>query len=119
MDAIKVLLDRYGLKDPALAPGKFSNASLQALYNQLVAQGMGSVSEALKVGATIEQVDIKDLQTRIAQTDNLDVRQVFNNLLSGSYNHLNAFSGNQMGLGQGIISGGTANGNGYGRGPRP
>jgi hypothetical protein len=93
MDEVKLLLDRYGLTDPALEPGSFTDPSLAALYEQLVAQGSTSLADALKVGAAIEEIDILDLQERLAQTDNADIQQVFNNLMSGSYNHLNAFVG--------------------------
>ena len=57
MDEVKLLLDRYGLTDPALDPGKFTDANLQALYDQLVAQGSVSLADALKVGAAIEEID--------------------------------------------------------------
>jgi len=89
---IKTLLDRYALADPAQAPGVFTDPNLQALYDQLVAQGSVSLSEALKVGAAIEEIDILDLQARLAQTDNADIQQVFNNLMTGSSNHLQAFT---------------------------
>ena len=92
MDAIKVLLDRYALTDPALAPGKFTDPTLQALYDQLVAQGSISLAEAFKVGAAIEEIDIRDLQTRTPLTDNADIQWVYNSLLNGSYNHLKAFT---------------------------
>jgi hypothetical protein len=93
MDEVKLLLDRYELADPALEPGSFTDPSLAALYEQLVAQGSTSLADALKVGAAIEEIDILDLQNRLAQTDNADIQQVFNNLMMGSYNHLNAFVG--------------------------
>lgn len=93
MDEIKLLLDRYNLADPALEPGSFTDPNLQALYDQLVAQGSISLVDALKVGAAIEEIDILDLQERLAQTDNADIQQAFNNLMMGSYNHLNAFAG--------------------------
>ena len=112
MDQIKLLLDRYGLTDPALAPGQFTDPNLQALYNQLIAQGSVSLADALKVGATIEQVDIADLQTRLAKTNNADIQLVYNNLMSASYNHLNAFNSTQQG-GNGQSQGGRVNG--YGR----
>ena len=92
MDEVKLLLDRYNLADPALEPASFTDPNLQALYDQLVAQGSISLTDALKVGAAIEEIDILDLQTRLAQTDNADIQQVFNNLMMGSYNHLNAFA---------------------------
>ena len=91
MDEVKLLLDRYNLADPALAPGSFTDPNLQALYDQLVAQGSVSLADALKVGAAIEEIDILDLQERLPQTNNADIQQVFNNLMKGSYNHLNAF----------------------------
>ena len=93
MDEVKLLLDRYNLADPALDPGSFTGPSLQALYDQLVAQGSISLADALKVGAAIEEIDILDLQERMTLTDNADIQQVFNNLMMGSYNHLNAFVG--------------------------
>jgi len=92
-DAVKTLLDRYGLSDPASsAVGVFTNPDLQTLYNDLVVRGSLSLAEALKVGASIEEIDILDLETRLAQTDNADIQQVFNNLMNGSYNHLRSFS---------------------------
>lgn len=92
MDEIKVLLDRYALTDPALGAGQFTNPDLQALYTQLVTQGNLSIGDALKVGAAIEEIDIRDLQIRAAQTDNADIQQVYTNLMNGSYNHLHAFT---------------------------
>ncbi|MBN2547683.1 MAG: DUF2202 domain-containing protein [Anaerolineales bacterium] len=91
-DTVKSLLERYGLQDPASTQvGVFSNPELQSLYDKLVAQGSQSLAEALKVGAAIEEIDILDLEERLAVTDNADLQQVFNNLLNGSYNHLRSF----------------------------
>jgi hypothetical protein len=91
-DAIKVLIERYELDDPASsAVGVFTNPDLQALYNNLIARGSQSLAEALNVGAAIEEIDILDLQKDLAQTDNADIQQVFNSLLNGSYNHLRAY----------------------------
>jgi hypothetical protein len=71
--AVKTLIERYGLQDPAQATvGAFTNPDLQALYNELVARGSQSLSEALKVGAAIEEIDILDLQERLAETDHAD-----------------------------------------------
>lgn len=93
-DAILTLLQRYGLPDPAMGNGVgvFTDATLQTLYDQLVAQGSQSLTAALTVGATIEDLDIVDLQTRVAQTNQRDIRQVYTNLLRGSGNHLRAFT---------------------------
>lgn len=95
MDSVLELINRYGLTDPASDQiGVFNNAELQSLYTQLIVQGSLSVEEAFKVGAAIEEIDILDLQQRLVQTDQVDIQQVFESLLSGSFNHLNAFVGN-------------------------
>lgn len=92
-EAVKALLDRYALDDPATAQvGVFTNPDLQALYTELVARGGASLAEALRVGAAIEEIDILDLEKRLAQTDNADIQQVFNSLLNGSKNHLRAYA---------------------------
>ncbi len=97
MDSILTLLERYGLTDPASTQaGVFTNPDLQALYTQLVATGSLSLADALKVGGAIEEIDILDLDERLAMTDNADIQQVFNSLLKGSYNHLRAFSTNLL-----------------------
>ena len=95
MDAIGTLLDRYGIEDPVgdNAVGVFTNPELQSLYDQLVAQGSQSLADALKVGATIEDVDIADLQKAVAETDNADIQQVYKSLLAGSESHMRAFVG--------------------------
>ncbi len=95
MAAIKTLLDRYGLADPAAGKGVgvFTNPELQALYNQLIAQGSQSLSAALKVGAAIEEIDILDLKERLALTTHSDIQQVYTSLLNGSTNHLRSFVG--------------------------
>ena len=65
MAAIKTLLDRYGIADPAAGKpiGVFTNPELQALYNQLIAQGSQSLAAALKVGGAIEEIDIRRVNT--------------------------------------------------------
>ncbi|MGC9235574.1 MAG: DUF2202 domain-containing protein [Thiomonas sp.] len=93
MDAVALLLTRYGLPDPAAgtAVGVFHDAHVQELFNTLMAQGQTSLIGALSVGATIEDLDIADLQQRIAATDNADIALVFGELMKGSRNHLRAF----------------------------
>ncbi len=46
----------------------------------------------LKVGAAIEEIDILDLQANLETLTAADVRQVYENLLFGSENHLRAFT---------------------------
>ena len=93
MDAVLSLLEKYGIEDPAVDEvGVFTNPELQALYDQLIAMGSQSIEDALKVGALIEETDIKDLEEWIAKTDNADIIQVYENLTAGSENHLRAFT---------------------------
>lgn len=96
MDAVLYLIESYGLDDPAAdnAIGEFSNSDLQALYDELIAQGKTSMENALLVGGAIEEIDILDLQENKARINNAAIIQTFDNLLSGSVNHLNAFATN-------------------------
>ncbi len=93
MDAVKALIDKYSLADPVTDPtvGVFTDPEMQELYNSLVERGKQSLVEALKVGATIEDLDIRDLYDLLEKTDNTDVRTVYQNLAKGSRNHLRAF----------------------------
>lgn len=94
MSKVKELLDRYGLADPAASKqvGEFSNPVLQQLYNDLMVQGSQSATEALKVGVTIEEVDIHDLQHYLGLTNKSDIINVYTMLSNGSYCHLRAFN---------------------------
>jgi len=74
-------------------PGVFLVPEHQQLYTSLVAAGSQSPVEALKVGAKIEEMDIADLQIVLGQTADRRQQQVLQNLMRGSYNHLQAFSG--------------------------
>ena len=90
--AVKLLLDRYGIADPAKTEaGKFSSSELQKLYDTLVAKWSQSVLDALIVGATIEDLDIYDIQTQKKDIDNEDILLVYENLERGSRNHLRSF----------------------------
>ncbi len=94
MDAVLNLIEKYNLTDPAedKGIGEFTNPEIQALYDQLVSRGETSNIEALKVGALIEEVDIKDLEEWLSKTDNEDIKLVFESLMAGSENHLRAFT---------------------------
>ncbi|NJE60280.1 DUF2202 domain-containing protein [Thermococcus sp. 21S7] len=95
MDMVLTLIEKYNLTDPAADKdiGEFENPELQALYDQLIEEGMKSEEAALAVGALIEEVDIKDLHDWLDKTDNRDIEYVFENLVMGSGNHLRAFTG--------------------------
>lgn len=93
MDAVLSLIEKYNLTAPQTLEqvGVFQNEELQALYDRLVETGSQNTTEALKVGALIEETDIKDLQNWLAKTDNEDIEQVYEHLMAGSENHLRAF----------------------------
>ncbi len=92
MDEVLKLLNTYNIEDPSLdETGKFSNQILQQLYDDLMAQGSISEVEALIVGATIEDVDIRDLELFITETTNEDIIKVYEFLNCGSRNHMRAF----------------------------
>ena len=95
MEAIKSLLDRYNIKDPVGKDivGVFENEKLQKIYDELVEKGSESLKQALSVGATVEELDIFDLKELLDQTDNDDIKIVYQNLLKGSRNHLRSFDG--------------------------
>ena len=91
-DALGAKIRTYGLTDPALpGEGDFTNTDLQNAYDELSASGLTSPVQALTVGATIEDMDISDLQTAIADTDQAALRTTYQNLMEGSKNHLRAF----------------------------
>jgi hypothetical protein len=96
MAAIKSMIDKYALTDPVkdIKTGAFTNADIKKLYSGLLEQGYKSELDALKAGAEIEEVDIKDLIQAIKDTDNNDIKFVYNNLLNASGNHLRAFMRN-------------------------
>lgn len=92
MDNVLCLLEYYNITDPASEMlGVFENTSLQNLYDSLIAQGAISLTQALKVGATIEDVDIYDLMEFAEDTSNPAIISIFDNLTCGSRNHMRAF----------------------------
>ncbi len=93
MDAIKEILIKYDLEIPIIddTVGEFDLDALQELYNQLIVLGDISLNEALKVGVLVEETDIADLEQRIVDVPE-DISGVYQNLLDGSYKHLNAFN---------------------------
>lgn len=93
MDAVGRLIESYGLEDPAagMEVGELTDPSLQSLHDELLARGSSSRAQALRVGAAIEEIDILDLEERLAQTLARDIEQVYANLLRGASNHLRSF----------------------------
>uniref|UniRef100_A9A741 DUF2202 domain-containing protein n=1 Tax=Methanococcus maripaludis (strain C6 / ATCC BAA-1332) TaxID=444158 RepID=A9A741_METM6 len=93
-NAVKLLLDKYNLTDPVTddTRGVFTNQDLTELYTSLVKTGSTSLLDALMVGATVEDLDIYDLQRLNEISDNQDITVVYDNLEKGSRNHLRSFT---------------------------
>jgi len=72
--------------------GVFIDENLQAMYDTLIQQGDISLQEALEVGVLIEETDIDDIQILLQENPPSDVTKVYENLLDGSHNHLDAFT---------------------------
>lgn len=94
MDEILVLIEKYNLADPA-SPDRnvFNNPVLQNLFNELKVKSEKSLLDALMVGATIEDLDIYDLDNAVATTVKSDIVNVYEFLNCGSRNHMRAFTG--------------------------
>jgi hypothetical protein len=92
-DAILKLLNYFKLPDPSAgkAIGEFTNPTLQALYYQLISLGSGSSLDALRVGSTIEEKDMKDINNAIQRATKPGIKAVYESLLCGSRNHLRSF----------------------------
>lgn len=92
-DSVKTLLDKYGIEDPVRNDenGAFASEAMAGLFQELSTKGTQSPAAALQVGATIEDLDIYDLDVLLAQTENQDIISVYKNLQKGSRNHLRAF----------------------------
>ncbi len=94
LDAVRALLGRYGVTDPTAGrpAGVFSDATVQATYDRLLAQGRASQSAAIAVGQQVENLDIADLRTAQSGLTAPDVTQVYQRLLAASQRHLEVFT---------------------------
>ena len=91
LNAVADLLDSFDI-DYAIQPeGEFANQEIQNLYDEFITDGTLSITQALEVGATIEDLDIVDLQNYINATSNTAIISVFESLQCGSRNHLRSF----------------------------
>lgn len=95
-DAVFNLMTNYGVEDTASETiGIFTDPELAALYANLIAKVNLSEADALLVGATIEDLDIYDLDEKATYTTNTELHTLYSNLKCGSENHMRAFT-NQL-----------------------
>jgi hypothetical protein len=112
IQAVQELVKKYKLDDinftnvdmPELAykdtaikdmqAGVYDISKIQKLYDDLIVAGSISEVEALKVGCTVEVVDVTDLDEYILlakEAKASDIVDTFTSLRSGSYNHYWSF----------------------------
>ncbi|MBP94089.1 MAG: hypothetical protein CMC55_08240 [Flavobacteriaceae bacterium] len=91
MNAIENQLIKNNIYYTILPDGEFANQELQDLYNQFFIDGAISPANAFQIGATIEDLDIVDLQDYINATSNTTLLTIFGKLQCGSRNHLRSF----------------------------
>jgi len=91
-EAVNTVLERYG-QDTFALDDDFTNPILESLYTELMEQAGDDQAAAMAVGLTIENTDIADLQSRMAEleTSAPDAYQMYTHLLAGSENHRQAF----------------------------
>ncbi len=71
---------------------------MQALYDELLEDGLVSELAALKVGGYVEEIDIVDNLEAAAAATREDLDRVYEALTCGSRNHLRAFAGRIVAL---------------------
>ena len=95
LEAVRVLLGRYGLDDPTadLPAGTFATKAAQESHDARLADGSSSLEAAYAVGRAVETADISDLDAALAGITAPDVQRVYERLLAASQHHLGAFEG--------------------------
>jgi hypothetical protein len=91
MDQAKAIIEKYGLPLPEDKPGIFQNQTIQEIHDELLAEGLQSDQDALKVAATFEEISIMDLEKELAATQAEDIRIAYQGLLAGSRKHLRSY----------------------------
>lgn len=87
-------MENFNVSDPLngiQTPGEFTIPALQTLYDNLIARVDMSKNESLLVGLYIEDLDIRDLDQAISETDEPSLIQVYESLKCGSKNHMRTF----------------------------
>jgi len=93
MDGVLRLLNARDVDDPAAGTGRnvFKHPKLARLFEELNDRSARSLTDALRVGAEVEEIDLLDLDKQLATASAADARQVYSHLARGTRNHLRAF----------------------------
>ena len=94
-DAVAAQLAARGIPDPVTddTTGVFRAPVFQELYASLTLEGRMSDVAALRVGATIEDLDLRDIREMQARTMDASALALYDNLACGSRNHIRSFTG--------------------------
>jgi hypothetical protein len=101
MEALLRQIEKYELDDPVTddTAGAFSDDTLVELYLELIDSGDDSLLDAFQVGGRIEEKQIADLESAIAETEESSLINAYGNLLAASRNHLRTFVSHVTNLG--------------------
>lgn len=94
MDMIMTILDAREIDYELLPEGEFADTALQAIYYAFREQGLLGLNEGFTIGATIEDLDIYDLQNFIAELEDSTMIDTYYTLICGSGNHMRGFVSN-------------------------
>lgn len=94
MDHVLTTLQALDLTDPVRddTVGAFVDPRLAGLFAELVATGERSELDSLQVGATVEDLDLRDLDRMASHTTDPGILSTYAVLQCGSRNHLRAFT---------------------------
>lgn len=98
-------IDKYNLTDPTegMTAGMFASQSLQAHYNQSIAEGSPSLMAAYITGAKLQESNLITIQNQLDRVaNNRDLRNIYDALHIATRNHLRI-----------MIKGVNANGGSY------
>jgi len=92
MDQARAIIEKYALTIPEKDDqGVFQNQTMQKVHDELLAKGLRSDQDALKVAASFEEISIVDLEKELAATKALDIKTMYQGLLAGSRKHLRSY----------------------------
>ena len=91
-DAVKTLLDRFGMTDPARpAAGQFTDPVLQKMYASLLERGGRSLVEAFNAAAYMEEAEIGDTGKFVEYANRLDIIRGLGTVYAEDRSHLRAY----------------------------
>ena len=93
-DAVAGVLVARSIPDPVTddTPGVFHDPTIAGLYTSLTEAGAAGDVEALRVGATIEDLDLHDIEGMRSRTTEADALALYDTLSCGSRNHMRSFA---------------------------